>query len=104
MVTWDEIEVALHQDGLEQGREQGAARKLVEFVALYWDKAMGQAFQEGAPGCQPLARPARFAGRVRGGTRSLRVADVSRAQDERPAYYMGRNEEKYQGRRIPDRF
>ena len=46
MVTWDEIEVVLHQDGLEQGREQGAARKLAEFVALYWDKAMGQAFQE----------------------------------------------------------
>ena len=46
MVTRDEIEVALHQDGLEQGREEEAARKLVEFVALYWDKDMGQAFQE----------------------------------------------------------
>ena len=41
MVTWDEIKVALHQTGLEQGE----ARKLVEFVALYWNEATGQAFQ-----------------------------------------------------------
>ncbi len=40
MVTWDEIKVALHQEG----REQGAARKLVEFVTLYWNEAVGQAF------------------------------------------------------------
>ena len=45
MVTWDEIKVALHQTGLEQGVEQGEARKLVEFVALYWNEAAGQAFQ-----------------------------------------------------------
>ena len=41
MVTWDEIKVALHQEG----REEGAAQKLVEFVTLYWDEATGQAFQ-----------------------------------------------------------
>ena len=49
MVTWDEIKVALHQEGREQGLEEGrkeeAARKLAEFVTLYWNKAMGQAFQ-----------------------------------------------------------
>ena len=49
MVTWDEIKVALHQEGreqgLEEGRKEGAVRKLAEFVTLYWNKAMGQAFQ-----------------------------------------------------------
>ena len=45
MVTWDEIKVALHQEGREQGREEGAARKLAEFVTLYWNEAMGQTFQ-----------------------------------------------------------
>ena len=61
MVTWDEIKVALHQtgleqglkqgvqqgvqQGLEQGLEQGKAQSLAEFVALYWNEAMGQAFQ-----------------------------------------------------------
>ena len=49
MVTWDEIKVALHQEGkeqgLEEGRKEGAARKLAEFVTLYWNEAMGQAFQ-----------------------------------------------------------
>ena len=69
MVTWDEIKVALHQTGVEkgvqqgleqgvekgvqqgleqgvqQGLEQGKAQSLVEFVTLYWNEAMGQAFQ-----------------------------------------------------------
>ena len=45
MVTWDEIKVALHQEGREQGRKEGAARKLAEFVTLYWNENMGQAFQ-----------------------------------------------------------
>ena len=45
MVTWDEIKVALRQEGKEEGREEGAARKLVEFVTLYWNEAVGQAFQ-----------------------------------------------------------
>ncbi len=45
MVTWDKIKVALHQEGREQGRKEEAARKLVEFVTLYWNEAMGQAFQ-----------------------------------------------------------
>ncbi len=41
MVTWDEIKVALHQEG----REEEATRKLMEFVALFWDEATGQAFE-----------------------------------------------------------
>ena len=57
MVTWDEIRVALRQDGREEGIEEGmergiergieqeAARKLAEFVTLYWNEATGQAFQ-----------------------------------------------------------
>ena len=45
MVTWDEIKVALHQTGVQQGLEQGKAQSLVEFVTLYWNEAMGQAFQ-----------------------------------------------------------
>ena len=49
MVTWDEIKVALRQESREEGREEGreeeAARKLAEFVTLYWNEAMGQAFQ-----------------------------------------------------------
>ena len=49
MVTWDEIKVALRQEGKEEGkeegREEGEARKLVEFVTLYWNEAVGQAFQ-----------------------------------------------------------
>ena len=52
-VTWDEIKVALHQTGLQQGLqqgvqqglEQGKAQSLAEFVALYWNEAVGQAFQ-----------------------------------------------------------
>ena len=45
-VTRDEIKVALHQEGWEQGRKQEAARKRVAFVPLHGNEAMGQACQE----------------------------------------------------------